>query len=209
MSTDMISPVFVLKVWDTQVWNKRCIQLGSQWSPFGIFKYQCAHVICFPGNDAKPALHNPLFRTPALRLWRPRRGGCRALHSPDSGLGVKNMHGEYRGQVPSCRSDSDSPSQAGTKCLHLGVTVESSALPQDWGPQTMHMKGPPSWLCRITWSYCISLDPTFRESDSVNLGGIWESAFLKSSLSNHLIGRVWNHYSSVWTLFISGQSVPK
>lgn len=53
------------------------------------------------------------------------------------------MHGEYRGEVPSCRSDLGSPSQAGTKCLHLGVTVDSSALPQDWGPQTMHMKGPP------------------------------------------------------------------
>lgn len=98
-------------------------------------------------------------------------GDCRVPHSPDSGTGVRKTSWECGGEVPSWKSHLGFLSQAGTKCLQLGVTPDSSAFPKDWGPRTMHMKGSPSWLCiRIAWSYYIYLGPTFTDSDSVGLG---------------------------------------
>lgn len=84
---------------------------------------------------------------------------------------------------PSWRSNLGSLSQTGTRSLHLGVPLESSAPLQDGDPQTTPAEGaPPGCVSespgRLLPHY-IFLGPTSRNAGSV--GAVWESVFLKAA----------------------------
>lgn len=93
-----------------------------------------------------PGQHHPVLvenNTEPTLCW-PRRGKSQGSHSPDLGREVRD--------APRWRSALGSLSYTGTRCLHLGLILESSTLPKDWGPLTAHTKRPSPWRCiRITW----------------------------------------------------------
>ena len=93
-----------------------------------------------------PGRHHPVLAEnhAAPTLCWTRRGKSQSSHSPDLGREVRD--------VPRWRSALGSLGYTGTRCLHLGVILESSTLPKDWGPATVHTKRPPPWrYIRITW----------------------------------------------------------
>lgn len=121
-----------------------------------------------------PGQHHtiPVGNQSALR--RSIQGSCRVLYSSDVGRRVSRVPWMPGSEGPSWRSNLGSLSQTGTRSLHLGVPLESSAPLQDGDPQTTPAEGaPPGCVSespgRLLPHY-IFLGPTSRNAGSVGPG---------------------------------------
>lgn len=134
-STDVVSPVLVFRAEDTGARDnviKRWMQLGSHWNSFGIFpniNTDTPSALYIVLGDTRPVLRSNCLESPALRLQRARRGTSEGSREPCLREGTGKC--------------TRLPQPGGTKCLHLGVILESSALSRT-GVHPQAHESPPS-----------------------------------------------------------------
>lgn len=118
------------------------------------------------------------------RTTQPSDGeaGARVPHGPDLGRGARNVPRGLRGQAPAGELIS-APWPCRTRCLHLGIILESSALSQAWGPQTVRR----GTFLAVHQTWPLSLHRTCLGPDLRDSGA--QSLFLKSFPSDRDMGQ--------------------